>query len=110
MNLKMKERLLFLLGVAICFAVAALSVLLEKLIPGELLGASIIALFMGTIVNSFFHPAWIKPALKFTSKKILKGAIDMVDDTLGVDTRGTIKGVLEQGIKGTLLNGIGKKK
>ena len=39
-----------------------------------------------------------------------KGAIDMVDDTLGVDTRGTIKGVLEQGIKGTLLNGIGKKK
>ena len=39
-----------------------------------------------------------------------KGAIDMVDDTLGVDTRGTLKGVLEQGIKGTLLNGIGKKK
>lgn len=39
-----------------------------------------------------------------------KGAIDMVDDTLGVDTRGTIKGVLEQGIKGTLLNGIRKMK
>ena len=53
MNPKTKERLLFLLGVAICFVVAGLSVLLEKLIPGELLGASIIALFMGTIVNSF---------------------------------------------------------
>ena len=39
-----------------------------------------------------------------------KGAIDMVDDTLGVDTRGTLKGVLEQGIKGVLFNGIGKKK
>ena len=57
---KTKERLLFLLGVIICFAVAGLSVLLEKLIPGELLGASIIALFMGTIINSFFHPAWVK--------------------------------------------------
>ena len=43
------------------------------------------------------------------SEKI-KGAIDIVDDTLGLDTRGTIKGILENGIKGTLLNGIGKKK
>ena len=86
MNLKMKERLLFLLGVAICFAVAALSVLLEKLIPGELLGASIIALFMGTIINSFFHPAWIKPALKFTSKKILKGAIILLGASLSMNT------------------------
>ena len=74
MNPKTKDRLLFLLGVAICFAVAGISVLLEELIPGGLLGASIIALFMGTIINSFFHPVWIKPALKFTSKRILKAA------------------------------------
>ena len=60
---------------AICFSVAAVSVLLERLIPGDVLGASIIALFMGTIINSFFHPSWIKPALKFTSKKVLKIAI-----------------------------------
>ena len=60
MKPKTKDRLLFGLGVAICFAVAALSVLVEKLIPGELLGASIIALFMGTFINSFFHPAWMK--------------------------------------------------
>ena len=83
---KTKERLLFLLGVAICFAVAGLSVLLEKLIPGELLGASIIALFMGTIVNSFFHPKWIQPALKFTSKKILKAAIILLGASLSVST------------------------
>ena len=75
MNVKIKERGLFILGLVICFAVAGLSVLLENLIPGGLLGASIIALFMGTIINSFFHPAWMKPALKFTSKKILKVAI-----------------------------------
>ena len=86
MTPKTKERLLFLLGVAICFAVARLSVLLEKLIPGELLGASIIALFMGTIVNSFFHPKWIQPALKFTSKKILKAAIILLGASLSVST------------------------
>ena len=86
MTPKTKERLLFLLGIAICFAVAGLSVLLEKLIPGELLGASIIALFMGTIVNSFFHPKWIQPALKFTSKKILKAAIILLGASLSVST------------------------
>ena len=37
-------------------------------------------------------------------------AIEIVDDTLGLDTRGTVKSVLEQGIKGTIINGIGKKK
>ncbi len=86
MNLKTKDRLLFLSGVAICFAVAGVSVFLEELIPGGLLGASIIALFMGTIINSFFHPAWLKPALKFTSKKILKTAIVLLGASLSVST------------------------
>ena len=81
-----KGRCLFALGVLICFAVAAISVLLERLIPGELLGASIIALFIGTIINSFFHPKWIIPALKFTSKKILKGAIILLGASLSVST------------------------
>ena len=86
MTLSTKERLLFTLGVAICFAVAAISVLLEELIPGGLLGASIIALFMGTIINSFFHPTWMKPSLKFTSKKILKAAIVLLGASLSVHT------------------------
>ena len=86
MNPKAKERLLFLLGVAICFAVAGVSVFLEELIPGGLLGASIIALFMGTIINSFFHPVWMKPALKFTSKRILKAAIVLLGASLSVST------------------------
>ena len=86
MNPKTKERLLFLLGVAICFAVAGVSIFLEELIPGGLLGASIIALFMGTIINSFFHPDWLKPALKFTSKKILKAAIVLLGASLSVNT------------------------
>ena len=65
---------------------AGLSVLLEHLIPGGLLGASIIALFMGTLINSFFHPVWIRPALKFTSKRILKIAIILLGASLSVNT------------------------
>lgn len=86
MELKAKKHGTFILGITICFAVAGLSVLLEKLIPGELLGASIIALFTGTIINSFFHPAWMKPALKFVSKKILKIAIVLLGASLSVNT------------------------
>ena len=86
MDSKTKKHGLFVLGVAICFAVAGLSVLVEKLIPGDLLGAAISALFMGTIINSFFHPDWMKPALKFTSKKILKAAIVLLGASLSINT------------------------
>lgn len=44
------------------------------------------------------------------SSEKIKGVINIVDDTLGLDTRGAIKGLLENGVKGTILNGIGKKK
>ena len=86
MNSKIKKHGLFLLGIAICFAVAAVSILLENLLPGGVLGASVIALFMGTIINSFFHPTWIKPALKFTSKRVLKVAIVLLGASLSVGT------------------------
>lgn len=47
--------------------------------------------------------------VKRGSEKV-KGALNLVDDTLGIDTRGMIKGVSENGIAGTLLHGIKKKK
>ena len=38
-----------------------------------------------------------------------KGAVGLVDNTLGINTVGTVKNVLENGIAGTLLGGFGKK-
>ena len=83
---KTKKNIQFVSGVLVCLIVAAFSVMAEKLIPGEILGASIIALFTGTIINSFFQPSWIKPALKFTSKKVLKIAIILLGASLSVNT------------------------
>lgn len=40
----------------------------------------------------------------------IKEAFSIVDDTLGLDTRGTVKAILEHGVKGTIINGLGKKK
>ena len=86
MNTKLKDYGKFILGMGICFAMAVVSVRLEKVIPGDVLGASIIALFLGTIINSFFHPVWIKPALKFSSKKVLKIAIILLGASLSINT------------------------
>lgn len=78
-----------------------------------------------TAGNLVFTFSGLFEARKFTGKAIdavtgttlakrvsdkTKGAFEMVDETLGLDTRGTIKGVLEQGVKGVIFNGIGKKK
>ena len=40
----------------------------------------------------------------------IKEAFNIVDDTLGIDSRGTVKGLIENGVKGTIINGIGQKK
>ena len=93
MKTKLKKYGLISSGVLICMALAAIAVVVEDLIPGGILGASIIALFMGTIINSFFHPAWIKPALKFTSKRILKIAIILLGASLSINTIVTVGGL-----------------
>lgn len=40
----------------------------------------------------------------------VKQAFDLVDDVLGLDTREIAKGFLENGIKGTIINGLKGKK
>lgn len=56
--MKQKENAPFLLGVLICFAVAEAAVLLERLIPGDILGALIISLFMGTGIRCSWFGVW----------------------------------------------------
>lgn len=42
------------------------------------------------------------------STEKIKGAINTVNDVLGIDTRDVLKGVVENGITGTLLKGLKK--
>lgn len=44
------------------------------------------------------------------SSNKIKNAFGIVDDTLGLDTRGTMKSLIENGVKGNIINGIKKKK
>ncbi len=73
-------------GIAVALAIAALAKFLESLLPIHLIGASVIALFTGTLINLFWHPKWISAGLKFTSKKLLKFAIILLGLSLSIKT------------------------
>ena len=72
------------LGVALALAIAFLATYIEGLLPIHLIGASVIALFIGIIINSFWRPIYVQPGLKFTSKKILKFAIILLGASLSI--------------------------
>ncbi len=84
----MKTRILNMLsllpGFILALAIAAVAKVIESLLPVHIIGASVIALFAGMIINSFYRPAWAVPGLKFTSKKILKFAIILLGASLSV--------------------------
>ncbi len=74
-------------GFAAALAIAAVAKLVEDLLPIPLIGASVIALFLGMILNQIRQPgAKMAPGLKFTSKKILKFAIILLGASLSMGT------------------------
>lgn len=73
-------------GFAVALVIAILANFIESLLPIPLIGASVIALFIGMGVNYFWKPAWMNSGLKFTSKKVLKFAIILLGASLSIDT------------------------
>lgn len=73
-------------GIILAVLIAALSKFLESLLPIHLIGASVIALFLGMLINHFWHPEWLKAGLTFTSKRLLKFAIILLGLSLDIRT------------------------
>lgn len=73
-------------GVLVALLIATAAKVLESILPIHLIGASVIALFIGMIINSFWKPAYLTPGLKFTSKKVLKLAIILLGASLSIGT------------------------
>ena len=67
--------------------IAAIAKWLESLLPIHLIGASVIALFIGMIINHFRKPSKkLVVGLKYTSKKVLKFAIILLGASLSIGT------------------------
>ena len=73
-------------GFVVAVLIALCARYIEGLMPIHLVGASVIALFIGMTVNSFWNPDILQEGLRFTSKKILKFAIILLGASLSVST------------------------
>ena len=87
MTTMFKNWIKYLPGICSALIIAALAKFIESLIPVPLIGASVIAMFIGMIINHFYKPDKIlSPGIKFTSKKILKFAIILLGASLNITT------------------------
>ena len=77
-------------GCALALVIAVVAKLLEMWESAanlHFIGASVIALFIGMLVNALYKPnAVTQPGIKFTSKKILKFAIILLGASLNIRT------------------------
>ncbi|MGN1105677.1 MAG: YeiH family protein [Huintestinicola sp.] len=80
-----KKIVALLPGFALALVIAAAAKFIEGLLPIHLIGASVIALFIGMIINGIRKPGeTFDPGLKFTSKKMLKFAIILLGASLNI--------------------------
>ncbi len=83
----MKKKLEVIPGFLIALLVAFCARFIESILPIHLIGASVIALFIGMGINQIKKPSKkIQTGLKFTSKKILKFAIILLGASLSIGT------------------------
>lgn len=79
----------------------------------QTVGKNIVIVFAGVLEARKFISNAVNAVtgttLAHRSSDKIKDAFNMADDTLGIDIRGTIRGFLENGVKGTIINGTGKK-
>ena len=74
-------------GMLLSVLIAALAWFLESLLPIHVIGAAVIAMFIGMILNVLIkRPTVWEPGIKFTSKKILKFAIILLGLSLTITT------------------------
>ncbi len=81
----MKQYISFIPGVAMALFIAAVAKFIESLLPIHIIGAAVIAMFIGMGINALWLPTKaFKPGLTFTSKKLLKFAIILLGASLSI--------------------------
>lgn len=80
-----KRYVSYLPGIALVLVIAAISRFIEGLLPIHIIGAAVIAMFIGMGINALWLPTRaFKPGLTFTSKKLLKFAIILLGASLSI--------------------------
>jgi len=80
-----KELKTALPGLFLAAVIAAAAKWIEELLPAGIISASVIALFIGMIINTIGKPSAVyQPGIRFTSKKLLKFAIILLGAGLNI--------------------------
>ena len=84
----MKDKIKFLSGIGASCAIAVVACLIEAILPIHLIGSSVIALFLGMLLNYLMkgNIGLLGTGVKFTSKKVLKFAIILLGLSLNIKT------------------------
>jgi uncharacterized integral membrane protein (TIGR00698 family) len=83
----MKKNFRILPGFILALLIAFSARLIESILPIPLIGDSVIALFIGMVINQIIKPdKLIQTGLKFTSKKVLKFSIILLGASLSIGT------------------------
>lgn len=81
----MKDLKGLLPGFILSLVIALVATGIEMVLPIHIIGAAVIAMFLGIVVRSFVpQQEVIKPGVQYTSKKVLKGAIILLGASLNV--------------------------
>ena len=74
-------------GILLSIVIAIAATFIESLLPIHVIGAAVIAMFLGMLVHRFLQKTEVFAAgIKFTSKKILKFAIILLGLSLNINT------------------------
>ena len=83
----LQQYISYLPGLLAALAIAAVAKWIEELLPVHMIGASVIAMFIGIVINAIRKPnKTFAPGIKFTSKKVLKFAIILLGASLNIAT------------------------
>lgn len=70
-------------GIGLALIIALLAIAIEGLLPGDIIGPTVIAMFIGIVVRAtFFNKTIFQEGVQFTSKKVLKLAIILLGASL----------------------------
>ena len=72
-------------GFALAILIAIIAKIIENVLPMHLIGGSVIALFIGMILNNYINTeGLLKDGIKFTSKRLLKFSIILLGASLNI--------------------------
>ncbi|GAA4056845.1 YeiH family protein [Amphibacillus indicireducens] len=90
----MRKILAYIPGLLLALIIAFFARSIESTLPFHIIGDSVLALFIGIVINQIWKPnSFIEPGLNFTAKRVLKFSIVLLGASLSINTVLNVSGL-----------------